>query len=212
MIANLDTLFHSCTPNIGVTTMAAIVKTESGGNPWSIGDNTITLRAKPRSKEEAITKANELIAQGHNIDLGLAQINSNNLKWLGLTVEQVFDPCTNLKAGAKILADAYQRAVTTHGPGQSALLAALSAYNTGSLTKGFSNGYVTKVANNAGVKVEIAVPNINSGANSKLLEVALKSKLDVYASDNGVANQNNKKIKTTNPYTSPLDAYLLAKN
>jgi type IV secretion system protein VirB1 len=76
--------------------------------------------------------------------LGLAQINSENLSALGLTVEQVLDPCTNLRAGAAILSEGYARAMKVHGPGQQALQAALSAYNTGTLTRGFSNGYVAK--------------------------------------------------------------------
>ncbi len=36
-------------------------------------------------------------------DLGIAQVNTSNLRWTGLTVETAMDPCRNLAAGAKVL-------------------------------------------------------------------------------------------------------------
>lgn len=128
--------------------MAAIVQTESQGNPWAIGVNRAAAVAQPTSQAEAIRVARRLIAQGRNIDMGLAQINSANLSWLNLTVEQVFDPCTNLRAGAFILTDNYRRAVSARI--ERPLHAALSAYNTGSFTRGLSNGYVGRVMRNGG--------------------------------------------------------------
>jgi type IV secretion system protein VirB1 len=43
-----------------------------------------------------------------------------------------------------LLAEACGRAVRIMGEGQPALLATLSAYNTGTFTGGFANGYVAK--------------------------------------------------------------------
>ncbi|MGT2457752.1 lytic transglycosylase domain-containing protein [Cupriavidus basilensis] len=134
------------------------------GNPWAIGDNTTHRSVSAASKQEAVATANELIAAGHNLDLGLGQINNRNLAALGLSVEQVFEPCTNIGAAATILTWGYQRAKQVHGPGQEALQAALSAYNTGSLSRGFANGYVQKVLANAGVHVELAVPVVAAGS------------------------------------------------
>ena len=37
------------------------------------------------------------------IDVGLAQVNSANFGWLGLTMATAFDPCRNLAAGARVL-------------------------------------------------------------------------------------------------------------
>jgi hypothetical protein len=37
------------------------------------------------------------------IDVGIAQINSSNFGWLGLTIETAMDPCRNFAAGAKVL-------------------------------------------------------------------------------------------------------------
>lgn len=44
-----------------------------------------------------------MISAGRRVDLGLAQINSKNLGWLGLSVEAAFDSCQNLAAAARVL-------------------------------------------------------------------------------------------------------------
>ena len=87
-------LAQECAPAVHPQTLAAIVKIESGFKPFAIGINkgTATLKRQPESKEEAVKTAKELIAGGHNIDMGLGQINSANLRRLGLTVKDVFDP------------------------------------------------------------------------------------------------------------------------
>ncbi len=48
-------------------------------------------------------------------------------------------------AGAALFRDFYARAVKRYGYGQRALLAAVSAYNTGNFQAGFKNGYVARV-------------------------------------------------------------------
>jgi hypothetical protein len=98
---------------------------------------------------EAVVTAKWLIAHGYNIDMGLGQINSINLAKLTLSVEDVFDPCKNLAAAAVLLRSNYQSASRKVPGGQAALHAALSAYNTGSFSRGFTNGYVQKVIRNA---------------------------------------------------------------
>lgn len=37
------------------------------------------------------------------VDVGIAQVNSANFSWLGLTMETALDPCRNFAAGAKVL-------------------------------------------------------------------------------------------------------------
>jgi type IV secretion system protein VirB1 len=59
-------------------------------------------------------------------DYGLMQINEANFGWLGLTPKTALDPCLSMSAGATVLK-------------------ASSAYNTGSTTKGITNGYVSRV-------------------------------------------------------------------
>lgn len=40
-------------------------------------------------------------------DVGLAQVNSANFGWLGLTMETALDPCRNIAAGAAVLLARY---------------------------------------------------------------------------------------------------------
>lgn len=146
MLPGLEQLILACAPQVAPSTMSAIVRVESGGKPYAINVNSAQkLMRQPRSAEEATSWANWLVNRGYSVDMGLAQINSGNLARLGLTPQQLFDPCTNLRAGAKILTENYLGAAKQYGGGQDALRAALSAYNTGNYRAGLTNGYVAKV-------------------------------------------------------------------
>lgn len=146
----IDPSLYACAPHIAPHTLREVIRVESSGNPIAVNVNVI--RGRPRfrvpriqSAAHAAQIANQAISQGYNVDLGLMQINSRNLPRLGYTVEQMLsDQCLNIKAGARILSENYSRAAQTHGPGQQALLAALSAYNTGDFRRGFTNGYVSR--------------------------------------------------------------------
>ena len=143
-------LAAECAPRVASNTLAAIVRTESGFEPLAIGINGgAKLERQPVAKEEAIVTAKWLVANGYNIDLGLGQINSSNLVKMGLSIDDVFDPCKNLAASASILQGNYRSGSRQTSSEQAALHAALSAYNTGSITKGFANGYVQKVISNS---------------------------------------------------------------
>lgn len=72
------------------------------------------------------------------------------MKALGLTWDNVFDPCTNIAAAGAVISGNY-RSVRAGLHPQRALRVALSMYNTGSQSRGFNNGYVGKVVGNAGV-------------------------------------------------------------
>lgn len=145
--AAILTLAAQCAPEVAPSTLHAVVMTESGGNPFAIGINGGSqLKRQPRTAAEAVSTAKALLARGANIDMGLGQINSANMRWLGLTVEDAFDACKNLKAAGQVLSSNYRSAVAS-GKKQP-LGAALSAYNTGSMTKGYGNGYVAKVFGN----------------------------------------------------------------
>lgn len=117
------------------------------------------------SKAAAVTAAVAAVARGDSVDMGLAQINSRNLPALELSVDQVFDPCTNLAAGARILAAGYQRTGSLTG--------ALSAYNTGRSDSKIGVAYAQKVFGHAGVKV----PAIPGGQLARLPELDVASPL-----------------------------------
>jgi len=149
---SLAQLISSCAVGVNPRTMTALVHVESGGDSLALHDNTWRTSYKPPNSATAVAWARELMGFGHSVDLGLSQINSANLPSLGLSVEDVFDPCTNLQAGATILSADYREAVARFGPGQIALRHALGAYNTGSLYAG--QGYVNQILVAAGLPPE----------------------------------------------------------
>jgi type IV secretion system protein VirB1 len=135
----------ACAPNVAPTTLQAIVEVESGGNPLALNINGMRVQPPPaKDTREAALVAESYIARGYSVDIGIMQVNSRNLAALGTTVEQVLDPCMNIRAAATILTADYAAAARTHGDGQPALQAALSAYNTGDSYRGFANGYVAR--------------------------------------------------------------------
>ena len=153
MLPGLEQLLAECAPRVAPDTMTAIVRVESGGNPLALNVNGgQRLARQPKNKQEALGWSSWLIARGYSIDMGLAQVNSRNLQRLGVTSAQMFEPCDNLKAGARILSENYIGASKRYGAGQDALRAAISAYNTGNYQGGFVNGYVAKVDASAGVQ------------------------------------------------------------
>jgi type IV secretion system protein VirB1 len=148
--ATILSLALQCAPNVSPQTVAAIVRTESRGNPLALYVNGPRQPAPQVSAADAVATARRFVAAGYSVDLGLGQINSRNMRKLGLTWETVFDPCTNTAALGQILTQNYQSVADGRHP-QTALRLAISLYNTGSTSRGFRNGYVAKVVRNAGV-------------------------------------------------------------
>lgn len=145
-----------CAPGVAPSTIAAVVHTESKGYQFALNVNGVARQpVRPTSAEAAAKVARAYIARGYSVDLGLGQINSRNMAALGLSWASVFDPCTNINAAGKVLAGNYHRVSSGRLP-QEALRVALSMYNTGSQTRGFRNGYVGRVLNNAGISSGVA--------------------------------------------------------
>ncbi|MBX3484467.1 MAG: lytic transglycosylase domain-containing protein [Phenylobacterium sp.] len=137
-------LSQACAPQVAPETLAAIAYAESRFNPIAIGVNRGPRPARPaRDAADAARIARGLLARGANLDLGVAQINSDNLDWLGLSVEAAFDPCRNLAAAGVVLRAGYRPAKGVDR--QTTLRVALSRYNTGHPERGFRNGYVARV-------------------------------------------------------------------
>ena len=135
----------ACAPNVAPATLEAVISVESGGDPFALHVNGLRAQPpSPRDVQQAAQIAEQYIARGYSVDLGLMQVNSRNLATLGITIEQVLVPCTNIRGGAEILTADYAEAVHSRGEGQPALQAALSAYNTGNFYRGFANGYVAR--------------------------------------------------------------------
>lgn len=147
-------LLPICAPAVHPETMSRIVLHESRGRPFAIGVNDKSKRiSQPKTKTQAILLAEQLAAEGYNFDVGLGQLNSTNIKKLNISFDEAFDPCANLAHTSKILKDNYSRALRVSANPQQALELALSAYNTGNFSAGFTNGYVKKVLSVKGKKV-----------------------------------------------------------
>ncbi|CAM2164739.1 type IV secretion system protein VirB1 [Burkholderia latens] len=171
------TLAAECAPTVHIRTLAALVRHESSLNRFAINVNGgEALSRQPVNESEAIATAQALLDQGRNIDVGLAQINSGNFRALGIPLAKLFDPCESLRAGARILSDCYERAVAVSGQGQDALHAALSCYNTGTLTAGLRNGYVRKVVAQARLPVPELLPDAPTSNSDRTAPVVLQAK------------------------------------
>uniref|UniRef100_UPI003BEEF304 lytic transglycosylase domain-containing protein n=1 Tax=Burkholderia arboris TaxID=488730 RepID=UPI003BEEF304 len=144
-----------CAPNVAPDTLAAIVNTESAGNPYAIGVVGGHLASQPRTYAEALETARTLQARGYNFSMGLGQVNLHNLARYGESFETVFDVCRNLRAGAAILTECWQRAAGQFDRPASALAAALSCYYSGDFSTGVKHGYVARVLANAGRPVAL---------------------------------------------------------
>jgi type IV secretion system protein VirB1 len=168
-IDQMQALAAECAPSVAAETLLSVVKVESGFDPLAIGVNGApAIRVRANSREEAAGKAAALIADGRSVDLGLGQINSRNLDWLGITIAEAFDPCRNLAASARVLQDGYARGARRDDGEQPALLAALSYYNTGHPDRGLRNGYVAKVTKAAAAIVPALKPAANTAPPASL--------------------------------------------
>ncbi|WP_225207604.1 lytic transglycosylase domain-containing protein [Novosphingobium huizhouense] len=145
-LASVVALAQQCAPSVAPETLLSVVHAESKFDTLAIGVNARGVRPEiPATPAAAARIARSLIAKGYNIDLGLGQINSANLRWLGLSIEDTFDPCRNLAAAARVLSSNFLDAARTQGSSDRAISVALSMYNTGSQARGFGNGYVARV-------------------------------------------------------------------
>lgn len=149
----------TCAPDVPLVTLRAIVRAESAFHPYALSldyprrtakehgleNGGIFLARQPRNLSEARSWAQWFVQQGRSVSIGLTQISTQHAAKLGLTVDELFDPCMNIQAAARVLTAKYKEAAATLGEGQAALHQALSQYNSGSPVVGFDNGYVAGV-------------------------------------------------------------------
>lgn len=148
-----------CAPGVPPDTLLAIARTESGLYASAISinrprasarrlgyrDAEITLSAQPRNRTQARRWLHWLQVHHFTVSIGLMQVNVESALRLGVSADQLLDPCTNLRVGARIFIAAYSQVAREVGEGFDALDAALSIYNTGDSTDGLRNGYVAGV-------------------------------------------------------------------
>ncbi len=148
-----------CLSAVPLSTLSAIIRVESGGNPnamqidfprallqqWHLPEGTLQLRRQPTNQREALEWLDYFEHGGIFVDVGLMQVSTAEAKRRGIPVESLLDPCSNLRFGWQILDSAYQVEVKTYGPGQMALQHAISRYNTGDTQRGIDNGYLERI-------------------------------------------------------------------
>ena len=158
-------LAKRCAPSVAEDTLRAIVKTESGFNPYAIG--VVKGKVKqPRAYHEAMSTIAELELSGADYSVGLAQINRKNFSKYGISASQALDACTNLKVASRILSACFQSAKQSPASDGNALHDALSCYYSGNFKTGYRHGYVDKVRSNAGLS-PLSVPSIHEVEVSK---------------------------------------------
>jgi type IV secretion system protein VirB1 len=166
-----EPLAARCAPGVHVSTLSAIVWHESRYNPLAIGLNSKTARLprQPRNRAEAVATAQWLIANGYNFDSGLGQVNIKNVGWLGMSLDDLFEPCANLKGAERVLTACYAKALRAGLTGQPALHGALSCYNAGNLTRGIRNGYVQSVASRATLRIPVLLQQAPKAATARVV-------------------------------------------
>ena len=135
--------------NIPQQHMAAIVRTESSVRQFAIGVVGGYLNRQPENLQQATETVRMLEKTGKNYSVGIAQVNRVNFKRYGLNSKNMFEVCTNLNAGAKILASCFQQYQDWSK--------AYSCYYSGNAVTGFKHGYVAKVSDNLNKPIPTAV-------------------------------------------------------
>ncbi len=116
---------------------------------------------QPSSLTDALNLVKELEKNGSNYSLGLGQINKKNFNRLGVTAEDMFEPCKNLQASEHILKECFVKAQKEEKSEGRQLGDALSCYYSGNEKTGYK-GYVQQVVSNADKYASVKIPSIKS--------------------------------------------------
>lgn len=194
---------QQCAVDVEPAVMSAIVHTESNFNPYAIGVVGGSIK-QPTNYVDAVKAVRLLREQGRNFSVGLAQVNKINFKTYNMNERNMFDPCTNLRAGSSIFANCLKRADSQYGSKHSydgKLRLAMSCYYSGNFKTGFRADfkgqppYVTKVFS----KVN-GYRNTRQQALPQSLPLTLPSNsndLAAYAQNANKANSVEKELLTT---------------
>jgi type IV secretion system protein VirB1 len=152
-------LAQACAPNVAPDTIEAIASAESALHPYALSVNypahsarslgykqsNLLLAEQPQTRDQAVKWTRWLLTHGYTVSIGLMQVNSKAALTLRIEPITLFDPCSNLAAGARILAADYRN--QTHD--LDGLIRSLSLYNSGSTSTGIINGYTQSVIQSA---------------------------------------------------------------
>lgn len=204
-------LIESCYPPSkvnNINTLSTIAKIESNGNPLALHVNGYVIPRQPANIQEAQEAISWLSEHQYNFDVGLLQINSSNFTKLGVTGKDLIDPCKNVAASVSILTDCFKSATKSYS--KDVLEHSVSCYNTGSLQRGFTNGYVERFKKATGLndksykQKKLFIPALaglsSSSSNSEKITFEEQSKKkkkswgvdDIFSNDKGDVFASNK--------------------
>ncbi|EMJ2323781.1 lytic transglycosylase domain-containing protein [Salmonella enterica] len=170
----LSGLFLQCAPDIAPETLNAIVSVESARKPYVVANVTDGTSHYFNDKEKAVTFLNKLEHDKKNYSAGIMQVNSANFKSLHLNNDTVFDPCSNIRAGAVILKDCWERAISANPDEQKALRDTMSCYYSGNFTRGYKKestdgkSYIQRIEEKTKVNSRYTVPAIKTDEQANL--------------------------------------------
>ena len=168
---DLIVLAQECAPTVSTVLMQSLVRKESAYKPFAIGmDSKQGVVKQPESLEEAIATVKQLKKEGRTFSVGLAQIHISNVEKYNLSIEQAFDPCTNLHTGELILNTFYQQSINYGYKDTSALWAMLRGYNSGNINGAVSNQYAHDILSYANLLGDSQV-NVAMNYEIKKIEV-----------------------------------------
>lgn len=174
----LLSLFLQCAPNVAPETLNAVVNVESAGKPFVVANVTDNTSHSFDDKGRAVAFLNDLTRKNKNYSAGLMQINSANFKWLGVSNENIFDSCTNIKAGGKVLQQCWLKAKASELDDQKTLRNALSCYYSGNFVRGYKKektdgrSYIERIENKAVARVSGTVPAIRVNGQNDVIDSA----------------------------------------
>ena len=117
---DIAALQSRCLPAVPLTTLSAIIRVESGGNPnamqidfprallkqWHLPEGTLRLKRQPATQREALEWLDYFERRGIFVDLGLMQVSTAEAQRRRLPVESLIGPMLQSPRG---LADSRQR-------------------------------------------------------------------------------------------------------
>ncbi|OCX71331.1 hypothetical protein A6M27_19000 [Acidithiobacillus thiooxidans] len=150
-----------CAPQVNPDTLAAIIRVESGGDALALHDNSNGRTYHPKTRAQAIQILTALMASGARVDVGLGQVDTENFARYGLTPQNAFNACHNVRVAGKLLTVDYRLAKMTYPAGQSALYHTFELYNSGN-TSGDA-GYADRILAAAGYPVYLEAQGKTQG-------------------------------------------------
>ena len=176
-------LAAKCAPAVHPQTLKSLIGNESTYNPYAIGVVDGRLERQPQSLREAVATAERLEREGFRFSVGIGQLLVTNMRALGLSYAQAFEPCRNLQAISELMVKNYTKALTANPNPQEALRDSFSMYYSGNPVRGYQPdkegdlSYVQKVVVGAlnPSSADPIVPAVEATAGDEAIPVAVAS-------------------------------------